>query len=71
MRIDPYFATVNCGSLPNTWTYSGLEIGNGQAIDATSDLITINPTSGAINVAKAKPAGTYQIKVIGTLPNNY
>ncbi len=69
--ITPYSATVNCGSLPNTWTYSGLDIGQGQLIEDTSDQISINPVSGAITVGLAKPAGTYQIKVIGTLPNNY
>ncbi len=43
---------------------------DGLAVDATSDLITINPTSGSITVGKAKPAGTYQINVIGTLPDS-
>ena len=42
---------------------------DGLAVDATSDFITINPTLGAITVGEAKPAGTYQIKVIGTLPD--
>jgi hypothetical protein len=69
--IDPYSATVNCGSIQNTWTYSGIDMDDGLAVDATLDLITINPTSGAITVNQAKPAGNYKIKVIGTLPNNY
>ncbi len=68
MDIDPYSATASCG--PVTWTYSGIDTADGLAVDKTSDLITINPTSGAITVGKAKPAGTYQIKVVGTLPDS-
>jgi hypothetical protein len=50
LEIDPYSATVKCGSLPNTWTYSGIDMADVLPVDATSDLITINPTSGAITV---------------------
>jgi hypothetical protein len=49
-EIYQYSATVNCGSLPNTWIYSGIDMADGLPVDATSDLITINPTSGAITV---------------------
>ncbi len=69
--ITPYSATVYCGLLSNTWTYSGLDIGQGQLIEDTSDSISINPASGVITVGLAKPAGIFKIKVIGTLPNNY
>jgi hypothetical protein len=70
LGIDPYTSTASCGSLPNTWIYSGKDMADGLAVDTTSDLITINPTSGSITVGKAKAAGTYQIKVIGTLPDS-
>jgi len=32
-------------------------------------LISVDPTSGAITVDQSKPAGTYNIKVVGTLPD--
>jgi hypothetical protein len=51
MVIDPYSATVICGSPSNTWTYSGIDMGDGLTVDASSDLMTINPTSGAITVS--------------------
>jgi hypothetical protein len=50
LRIDPYSATVNCGLLSNTWTYSGIDMVDVLPVFAISDLITINPTSGAITV---------------------
>ncbi len=71
MGIDLYSATASCGSLSNAWSYSGIDMDDGLPVDVSLDFMTINPTSGAITVGKAKPAGTYQIKVIGSLPNNY
>ncbi len=62
---------MRCGSLPNTWTYSGIDVAYDLPVYATSDKIDINPSSGAITVDKSMPVGTYKIKVIGTLPNNY
>ena len=62
---------MRCGSLPNTWTYSGRDMAYDLPVYATSDKIFINPFSGAIIVDQATPVGTYKIKVIGTLPNNY
>ena len=38
-------------------------------LDTTTDLITVDPISGTITVDKSKPAGTYSIKVIGTIPD--
>ncbi len=45
-------------------------MGDNLPVDVSSDLMTINPSSGAIMVGQAKPAGTYQIKVVGTLPDS-
>jgi hypothetical protein len=41
-------ATATCGSV--TWAYSGIDMDDGLAVDASIDLITINPTSGVITV---------------------
>ena len=38
-------------------------------LDTTIDLITVDPISGAITVDQSKPVGTYEIKVVGTLPD--
>jgi hypothetical protein len=45
-------------------------MGDGLPVDVSLDFMTINPTSGAITVGLAKPAGTYKIKVVGTLQNS-
>jgi hypothetical protein len=50
LDIYPYSATVNCGSLPNTWIYSGIDMADGLPVDVSSNFITINPNSGAITV---------------------
>ncbi len=68
MGIDLYSATASCG--PVTWTYSGIDMADGLPVDVSSDFMTINTTSGAITVGKAKPAGSYQVKVVGTLPDS-
>jgi hypothetical protein len=49
--ITPYSATLNCGSLSNTWTYSGLDMADGLKVDASANSITVNPSSGAITVS--------------------
>jgi hypothetical protein len=60
---------VNCGTLTNSWSYTGIDTSDGAALDLATKLISINPTSGQINVALSKPAGTYNIKIVGTLPD--
>ena len=52
-----------------TWTYNGIDQADGLALDLATKLVSINPSSGQITVALAKPAGTYNIKIIGTLPD--
>jgi hypothetical protein len=41
---------VNCGSLPNTWRYTGIEMAQGLPVEATSHKISIDSTTGAIMV---------------------
>jgi hypothetical protein len=42
---------------------------SGNALNYTTDLISVDSATGSIKVAKGKPKGFYQIKVIGTLPD--
>jgi hypothetical protein len=69
LAITPFSATVNCGSLLNTWTYTGVDLADGQVLDIATKLMSISSSSGAITVALIKPPGTYNIKIIGALPD--
>ena len=60
---------MNCdGGSTNTYTYTGKDYLTGQPLDHATDYISIDSTTGDINVEN-KPDGTYFIKVIGTLPD--
>ena len=61
-------ATINCGSYPNTWKYTGYDNSDGHALNQATDLIGVDSSNGTIYVSKFKPPGTYQVKIIGTLP---
>jgi hypothetical protein len=60
---------VNCGTFTGSWTYNGIDLSDGAALDLGTKLISINPSSGEITVALTKPAGTYNIKIVGTHPD--
>jgi hypothetical protein len=60
---------VNCGTFTGSWTYNGIDLSDGAALDFATKLISINPSSGEITVAQTKPAGTYNIKIVGTHPD--
>ncbi len=66
LSISPFSATVNCGTLTNSWTYKGVYMHNGLILEPKFDYITVDQNLGTIQVKKALPAGTYQIKIIGT-----
>jgi hypothetical protein len=66
--ITPFSATLNCGAYANTWTYIGYNNSDGRALNQATDLIGVDSTTGSIFVSKYKPRGTYQVKIIGTLP---
>ena len=66
--ITPFSATLNCGAYANTWTYIGYNNSDGRALNQATDLIGVDPTTGTIFVSKSKPRGTYQVKIVGTLP---
>jgi hypothetical protein len=66
--ITPFLATLNCGAYANTWTYIGHNNSDGRALNQSTDLIGVDSTTGSIFVSKSKPRGTYQVKIIGTLP---
>lgn len=69
LPITAYSATVNCGTMTNTWTYSAVDNSTGNALSYATDLISVDATTGSIKVAQGKPKGFYQVKVIGTLPD--
>jgi hypothetical protein len=46
-----------------------LDSADGHSLDAATDLMSVNSATGAIFVSTLKPLGTYNIKVIGTLPD--
>lgn len=69
LGITLFSATVNCGTPSNVWTYTGIDMSDGLALNSAIDLITVDPNFGTIQVQQAKPAGTYQVKVVGTLPD--
>jgi hypothetical protein len=67
--ITPFSAILNCGAYANTWMYIGYINSDGQALNQATDLIGVDSTTGSIFVSKSKPRGTYQVKIIGTLPD--
>jgi hypothetical protein len=46
-----------------------LDNSDGHSLEAATDLMSVNSATGAIFVSTSKPGGTYNIKVIGTLPD--
>ena len=68
LSITPFSATLNCGSYATIWRYTGVDNSDGRALKAT-DLMSVDSSTGTIFVSKSKPAGTYTVKVIGTLPD--
>ena len=60
---------MNCGSQPPTFSYSAINLSDGLALDSIADHVSISSSTGTMTVAISKPAGTYFIKVIGTLPD--
>ena len=47
-----------------------MSVVDGHTLVAANDQMSVNPSTGSIFVSISKPAGTYQIKVIGTLPDS-
>ncbi len=50
LAITPFSATVNCGTLTNTWTYKGIDMSDGLPIDSSLDLMTVDPKTGDIQI---------------------
>jgi hypothetical protein len=69
LSITPFSATLNCGSYATIWTYTGVDNSDGRALAIATDLMSVDSATGTIFVSKSKPAGTYTVKVIGTLPD--
>jgi hypothetical protein len=70
IAITPFSKNTDCSPYSNTWIYSGLNNTNGNILNQASDLIGVDSKTGAIFVSKYKPPGTYNVKIIGTLPEN-
>ena len=68
-EFTEFSTTLNCGSYSTTWTYTGVDNSDGHALVAATDFMSVDSATGTINVTKSKPAGTYTVKVIGTLPD--
>ncbi len=66
--ITPFSASLNCGSYANTWTYIGYNNSDGKALDQVTHLIGVDSATGTIFVSKSKPRGSYEVKIVGTLP---
>ncbi len=67
LSITPFSAIASCDS--PIWKYSGVDPIDGHYLNYSTDLMSLNTTSGEIRVAQTKQLGTYNIKVIGTLPD--
>jgi hypothetical protein len=57
------------GGYANTWTYTGYNNTNGNILNKTTDLVGVNQTTGSIFVSNSKPPGSYQVKIVGNLPD--
>jgi hypothetical protein len=51
------------------WTYSGINQTTGLPLNLTTDLMSVDASSGKITVKFDKPEGAYRVKVVGTLPD--
>jgi hypothetical protein len=60
---------LNCGSYATTWIYTGVNNSDGNPLNAENDFLSVNQSTGTIFVSDKKLPGTYNIKVIGTLPD--
>jgi hypothetical protein len=59
LSITPFSATVNCGSFTNSFTYTGVKVPSDSPFVYSNDYIEVEPLSGQIKIAAAKPVGTY------------
>jgi hypothetical protein len=59
--------TASCGSA--IWKYRGVNIDNLETLLYETDMISVDPWTGAIKINSNKPEGIYNIKVEGTLPD--
>lgn len=48
-----------------------MDLVDGHTLLAASDLMSVDSLTGSIFVSLSKPAGTYQIKIIGTLSDSW
>ena len=67
MPITPFSAIATCDSF--IWKYHGVDTAKGDNLNYSVDLMSVNQDTGEIRVAQAKQLGSYQIKVIGMLPD--
>ena len=67
LPITAFTATASCGN--PIWKYTAVNPTNSNPLVYTTDMIGCDLSTGAIKVNTNKAAGTYSVKIIGTLPD--
>ena len=67
LPITAFTATASCGN--PIWKYTAVDPTNSNPLVYTTDMLGCDLSTGAIKVNTNKAAGTYSVKIIGTLPD--
>jgi len=67
LPITAFTATASCGNA--IWKYTAFDSNFRFPLVYATDMIEVNPLTGAIKVNTNKAPGTYDIGVIGKLPD--
>ncbi len=67
LPITAFTATASCGNA--IWKYSAADPTNSNPLIYATDMIGCDLTTGVIKINTNKAAGTYSVKIIGTLPD--
>jgi hypothetical protein len=66
LPIIAFTAKASCGN--TIWKYTSIDSTNLNPLIYATDMIGCDLSTGAIKVNTNKAAGTYSVKIIGTLP---
>jgi len=67
LPITAFTATASCGN--PIWKYTAVDPTNSNPLVYATDMLGCDLSTGAIKVNTNKAAGTYRVKIIGTLPD--
>jgi hypothetical protein len=67
LPITAFTASASCGN--PIWKYTAVDPTNSNPLVYTTDMIGCDLSTGAIKVNTNKAAGTYSVKITGTLPD--